>query len=134
MKRFILKDDQIFMNVVDKELAKEIYFFTKDVVIGKLFFLKINSALAGVILNNEIWIIEREGEGFEASQITVNNVKENDPYLVVDLEVRSSNAISVFKEGLSVVFYKTSYWKDTWAWVDVITNENVIEFETGSRC
>jgi hypothetical protein len=129
MKELILTDSYIHVNVLRKENSTEICFSTGDDYIGKLFFLKDNNAQAGLIINNEVWIIERKSKEVEVAFITVNDIETSNPYLVTDTHISYLNAISIVKKELNVVFYKDCIKNDTWVWSDIFSNEPVIEFE-----
>ncbi len=129
MKQLILTDSYIHVNVLRKENSTEICFSTGDDYIGKLFFLKDKNEQAGLIINNEVWIIERKNKGVEVSYISVNDPETSNPFLITNKHISYSNAISVLKKDLNVVFYKDCVKQNAWMWADIHTNETVLEFE-----
>ncbi|MGD0711111.1 MAG: hypothetical protein ABR968_07985 [Bacteroidales bacterium] len=128
MKELILTDSYIHVNVLRKENSTEINFSTGEDYIGELFFLKTDKSYAGLIIGNEVWVIERKGKEVEVSNISVRNFETKNPYMVTDTHISYSNAISIVKKNLNVVFYKDCLQKNTWLWSDINTNEPVVEF------
>jgi hypothetical protein len=59
----------------------------------------------------------------------VNSIETNNLYLVTNRHISFSNAISIVKKDLNVVFYKDCVKQNAWMWADIYTNETVIEFE-----
>jgi len=124
-----LIDSYIHVNVKKKENSTEICFSTGEDYLGKLFFMKDNDAHAGLIMGNEVWVIERKNKGVEVSYISVNDIETSNPFLITNKHISYSNAISIVKKDLNVVFYKDIVKQNAWIWADINTNETVIEFE-----
>jgi len=129
MNSLVLIDSYIHVNLRKKENSTEVCFSTGEDYIGKLFFMNDNTAHAGLLIGNDVWIIEQKNKGVEVSYISVNSIETNNLYLVTNRHISFSNAISIVKKDLNVVFYKDCVKQNAWMWADIYTNETVIEFE-----
>jgi len=95
---------------------------------GQLFYNRDSDNIAEAIIGNNIWIVERIGSGYDSSLITIKNVNHLNPYFKICIDMKGTSTVLELNDGRKVKFQNICFWRNSWAWVDINSNEELIDF------
>jgi hypothetical protein len=118
----------VLAHVWNKKFSTELNLYVGEKIMGQMHYHRDSDNVAEAIIGNHIWIVERIGNGYESSLITVKNVTQLNPYFKICIDLKGTSTPLELNDGRTVKFQNTCFWKNSWAWVDVDTNEELIDF------
>jgi hypothetical protein len=128
MKNLKIQDSIVLAQFRNKKCTTELSLFAEEQLIGQMHYHMDSDSLAGAQVGNSIWILERTGNGFETSSIIVKNVNQTNPLFKIWIDLMGTTTSLELSDGTRVRFRNTCFWSNKWAWVNMDSNEVLIDF------
>ena len=128
MKNLQTNDNSVLVYFQNNRFTTELNLYSGEQIMGQLFYHKDSDNIAEAIIGNNIWIVERIGCGYDSSLISIKNVNHLNPYFKIYIDIKGSSSPLELSDGVKVKFQNTCFWRNSWAWINVDTNEELIDF------
>ena len=128
MKNLQFNDSSIIVHLRNNKFTTELNLYSGEQVMGQLYFHRDSDNIAEAIIGNNIWIVERIGSGYDSSFITIKNVNHHNPYFKIFIDMKGMSSALELSDGRKIRFQNICFWRNSWAWIDINSNEELIDF------
>jgi len=128
MKNYQINDNTVLVHLRNNKFTTELNLYAGEHVMGQLHYHRDSDNMAEAIIGNNIWMVERIGNGYDSSLVTIKNVNHVYPYFKICIDMKGTSTALELSDGRKVRFQNICFWRNSWAWIDTDTNEELIDF------